>query len=131
MREQVITREVIANPKSKYGNAKSATRHFITQRITGAINIVFLGFLLFLVVRLAGQDRVDMVATIGHPVVGIIFAALLAIVCVHMRIGMRETIDDYVTEAALNRFSLMLNTMFCLIVGIVGVVSILKLVFWG
>ena len=131
MREQIITRDIIANPKSKYGNAKSATRHFITQRITGAINIVFLGFLLFLVVRLAGQDRVDMVATIGHPAIGIPFAVLLAIVCVHMRIGMREIIDDYVTEAALNRFSLMLNTMFCLIVGIVGVVSILKLVFWG
>ena len=51
MREQIITRDVIANPKSKYGDAKASTRHFITQRVTGAINLVFLLLLLYLVMQ--------------------------------------------------------------------------------
>ncbi|MDB5612404.1 MAG: sdhD, partial [Devosia sp.] len=51
MREQVITRDVVANPKSVYGDKKASTRHFITQRVTGASNIAFLLLLLFIVMR--------------------------------------------------------------------------------
>jgi succinate dehydrogenase / fumarate reductase membrane anchor subunit len=130
MQEQVITREVIANPKTKYGDAKASTRHFITQRLTGAINVLFIGFLVFIVVRLAGQDRPDMVAVIGNGFVGIPFAVLLAIVTVHMRNGMRDTLEDYLS-GSIYSLAMRLNTAFCLVVGLAGVVSILKLVFWG
>ena len=130
MREQIITRDVIANPKSKYGDAKASTRHFITQRVTGAINIVFLLLLLYLVMQLAGQDRVDMVDTIGNGWIGIPLAALLVIVTVHMRNGMRDTLEDYFAGRVFSLL-MMLNTMFCIIIAVVGVASILKLVFWG
>ena len=130
MREQIITRDVIANPKSKYGDAKASTRHFITQRVTGAINILFLLLLLYLVMQLAGQDRVDMVATIGNGWIGIPLAALLVIVTVHMRNGMRDTLEDYFAGRVFSLL-MMLNTMFCIIIAVVGVASILKLVFWG
>lgn len=130
MQEQVITREVIANPKTKYGDAKASTRHFITQRLTGAINVLFIGFLVFIVVRLAGQDRTDMVAVIGNGFVGIPFAVLLAVVTVHMRNGMRDTLEDYFSGRVYSLLML-LNTLFCLAVGLSGVFCILKLVFWG
>lgn len=130
MQDQVITRETIANPKSKYGDAKASTRHFITQRVTGAINIVFLGLLLFVVVKLAGQDRVDMVATIGSGWIGIPLAVLLVVVAIHMRNGMRDVLEDYFAGAAYRRY-MMLNTLFCLVIAVVGVAAIFKLVFWG
>ncbi len=130
MREQVITPQVIANPKSKYGNAKASTRHFITQRLTGAINIAFLGLLLFVVVQLAGQDRSDMVATLGNFWIGVPLALLLVIVTVHMRNGMRDTLEDYFAGRTY-QLLMMLNTMFCMLIALVGVASILKLVFWG
>jgi succinate dehydrogenase / fumarate reductase membrane anchor subunit len=130
MREQIITRDIVANPKSSYGNKKSSTWHFITQRTTGAINIAFLLLLLFIVVRLAGQDRPDMVAVIGNGWIGIPLAALIAIVAVHMRNGMRDTLEDYF-HGRMYRLLMMLNTLFCLIVGAVGIISVLKLVFWG
>jgi succinate dehydrogenase / fumarate reductase, membrane anchor subunit len=130
MREQIITRDVIANPKSKYGDAKASTRHFITQRVTGACNIVFLLLLLYVVMQLAGQDRVDMVATIGNGWIGLPLAVLLVIVTVHMRNGMRDTLEDY-TAGRVFSLLMMLNTMFCIIIAVLGVASILKLVFWG
>ena len=130
MREQVITRDTVANPKSKYGDAKAATRHFITQRVSGAINIAFLGLLLFVVVRLAGQDRPDMVAVIGNGWIGIPLAVLLVIVTLHMRNGLRDTLEDYFRGRAYSLY-MMLNTMFCIAIAAVGVISILKLVFWG
>jgi len=131
MREQVITTNVVANPKSHYGNARSATRHFIVQRLTGACNILFLGLLLFVVVRLAGQDRADVVALLGQWYVGLPFALLVAIACVHMRIGMREVVEDYVHDPRLHRLALSLNTFVVLAVGAVAVGSLVKLVFWG
>ncbi|UJW84238.1 succinate dehydrogenase, hydrophobic membrane anchor protein [Devosia sp. SL43] len=130
MREQIITRDMVANPKSAYGDKKASTRHFITQRLTGAINIAFLILLLFVVVRLAGQDRPDMVAVIGNGWIGIPLAILLVIVTIHMRNGMRDTLEDYL-HGRLYRFAMLKNTLFCIIIGLVGVVSILKLVFWG
>jgi succinate dehydrogenase / fumarate reductase membrane anchor subunit len=131
MRETVITKDMIADPNTRYGNGRSATRHFIVQRVTGAINVLFIAFLVFIVLSLAGEDRGDVVAVIGNPLIGVPFAILFAIVCVHMRIGMREIIEDYVHETRTNRLSLSLNSFFALAVGLVGAVSILKLVFWG
>ena len=130
MRETVITRDMIANPKTKYGRAKASTRHFLTQRVTGAINIAFLVFLLFIVVRLAGQDRVDMVAVLGNAWVGLPLAALVVIVTVHMRNGMRDTLEDYFA-GSLYRLLMLLNTLFCILVAVAGVAALLKLVFWG
>jgi len=130
MREQIITRDTVANPKSVYGDKKASTRHFITQRLTGAINIAFLLLLLFIVVRLAGQDRPDMVAVIGNGWIGIPLAILVAIVAIHMRNGMRDTLEDYF-HGRTYRLYMMVNTMFCLAVAMVGIISIFKLVFWG
>lgn len=130
MRETPITRDMVANPKTKYGSARASTRHFMTQRLTGAINIAFLALLLFVVVRLAGQDRTDMVAVLGNGWVGIPLAALIGIACIHMRNGMRDTLEDYV-HGRMYRLLMMLNTLFCLAVGAAGILSILKLVFWG
>jgi len=121
---------VVANPKTKYGNARASTRHFITQRVTGAINIVFIGFLAFIVLRLAGQDRTDMVATIGNAWIGLPLALLLVIVAIHMRNGMRDTLEDYF-HGATYRLYMLLNTAFCILIAVAGVAAILKLVFWG
>lgn len=121
---------VVADPKTKYGNAKASTRHFITQRVTGAINIVFVGFLGVIVLGLAGQDRVDMVATIGNGWVGLPLALLLVIVAIHMRNGMRDTLEDYFHGATYQRL-MMLNTAFCILIAVAGLAAILKLVFWG
>ena len=130
MREPVITPESVANPKAHYGDPKASTRHFITQRVTGLINVVFLGFLLYVVVALAGQDRADMVAVLGNGAIGIPFAVLIAVAAIHMRNGMRDTLEDYF-HGSMYRLLMLLNTLFCLIVAVAGAGAVLKIVFWG
>lgn len=130
MQNDHLSPQAIANPKVHYGDAKASTRHFITQRVTGLINIVFLALLLFIVVRLAGQDRTDMVALIGNGLIGIPLALLIAIVAIHMRNGMRDTLEDYL-HGRVYSLAMMLNTLFCLLVALVGAGAVLKLVFWG
>ena len=130
MREKIITQKTIADPRSHYGDAKASTRHFITQRLTGVSNIAFLVLLLFVVVRLAGEDRGDMVETIGSAWIGLPLALLLGIVTIHMRNGMRDILEDYF-HGRTYRLYMMLNTLFCLIIAVAGIGAILKLVFWG
>ena len=130
MREQIITRQTIANPRSHYGDAKASTRHFLLQRLSGVSNIVFLLLLLFIVVRLAGTGRSEMVSTIGSPWIGLPLALTLGILTLHMRNGMRDILEDYF-GGRIYRLYMMLNTLFCLIIAVVGIGSILKLVFWG
>ena len=127
----MIDKKIIADPQTRYGSARAATRHFMVQRLTGMANVLFLVFFTWFVMRLAGAERAEMVAVVGHPLVAVILAALVVSVVVHMRIGMREVIEDYLAEGRVNRFSLLLNDMFALGVGLLALGSIAKIVFWG
>ena len=76
------------------------------------------------------KDRVDMVAVLGNAWIGLPLAALVVIVTVHMRNGMRDTLEDYFA-GSLYRLLMLLNTLFCILVAVAGVAALLKLVFWG
>ncbi|SFZ85273.1 succinate dehydrogenase / fumarate reductase membrane anchor subunit [Devosia enhydra] len=130
MREQLITKDTIADPRTRYGAAKASTRHFMTQRVTGAINIVFLLLLLFVVVRLAGADRAGAVALIGTPWIGLPLALLIVNVAIHIRNGMRDVLEDYFAGSTYTLL-MTLTTLFSVVVGALGALCVLKLVFWG
>ena len=123
--------KTIADPNIHYGDPKAATRAFKWQRITAALNVVFLGFLIWLVVSLAGGDRAAMVATLANPLVALILGLLIVNVCIHMRIGMREIVEDYVHDPRLNRLSLGVNDIFTFFVGLAALAALIKIVFWG
>lgn len=126
-----IGTKTIADPTSHYGDAKKATRDFALQRLSGGINLVSLIFFAWLVVRIAGTERAEMLAVVGHPLVALLLALGVIVACVHARIGMQEIIEDYVHDARLNSLSLTLNSFVCLAVAAVAVGSLVKLVFWG
>lgn len=107
------------------------TGHFIKQRVTGLLNIPLIGFLIWLIVSLAGTNRAEMAATFSNPVVAILTLALLASALFHMRIGMGEIIEDYVHEPRLHNLSMTLNTGFVVIVGVIGAIAVLVLAFGG
>lgn len=111
--------------------AEKGTATFIRQRITGAINIVLVGFLIWLVVNLAGADREQMAATFANPFVSILALVLIGAALIHMRIGMYEIIEDYVHEPKLHALAKTANTVFTVIIGVIAFVSVLVLAFGG
>ncbi len=127
----MIERAAIENPKTHHGSGKKSTRHFVWQRVTGALNVLFTIFFVWFVVRLAGAERADMVGVVRNPFVAIALALLIINVCIHMRIGMREVIEDYIDEGPANRLALSANTAFAVIVALLTLLSIAKIVFWG
>ncbi|MDB5507070.1 MAG: hypothetical protein JWR75_1708 [Devosia sp.] len=127
----MIDKAVIANPRTKYGSGRGATRHFITQRLTGALNIGFTGFLIWLVFRLAGATHPEFIGIVGNPVVAILLAILIVNVVIHMRIGMREVIEDYVHDERVNRLSRLLSNFFGLAIIVLAWGALAKIAFWG
>ena len=126
-----LSTKTIADPDTRYGDGRAETRGFTIQRLTAMANVVLMLFLIWFVFRYAGSSRDAMVEAIRQPWVWIPLLVLVINVPVHMRIGMREVIEDYVHEPRLNRFSLMANTYAALVIGLVGVLSVLKIVVWG
>jgi len=120
----------IRNPRTHYGNGKAATRHFVTQRVTGAMNIVFTLFLVWLVVSLAGADAAGKLALMHSPFVAIGLMLLFVVVAIHMRNGMRDVIEDYFDKGE-HSWAMLANNAFTLFVLVAGLASLIKLVFWG
>ena len=127
----MIDKATISTPQTHYGAGKPATRLFILQRLTGALNIAFLIFFVWFVVSLAGADRAQFITTVRNPGIAVILCLLIINVCVHMRIGMREVIEDYIDEHKTNRLALTANTGFAILVAVLTVLSVAKIVFWG
>lgn len=126
-----ISEKTIATPTSHYGKAGAATWRFVVQRATGLLNIVFTIFLIWLVLRLAGADVEAMGELLANPVVAVVTGLLIISSAVHMEIGMREIIDDYVHGEGAIRATLWLNTIVAVVVAVAALIALIKLAYWG
>ncbi|HVX81178.1 MAG TPA: succinate dehydrogenase, hydrophobic membrane anchor protein [Devosiaceae bacterium] len=127
----MLDQKTISTPSSRYGSGRAATWGFIAQRITGALGIVFTIFLIWIVVRLARADTERMGELLANPVVALVTALMIISTAIHMWIGMREVIEDYVHDPALNRLSLLANAAFSILIALVTLAALVKLVIWG
>ena len=109
------------------GSARSGTEHFWHQRVTAIANLVLLVFLIFTVIRLAGEPYPVMRAYFASPF-ATVPALLLAISATfHMRIGLQVIIEDYIHAEGTKMVLLMLNTFFAAAVALTCIVSLIKL----
>jgi succinate dehydrogenase / fumarate reductase membrane anchor subunit len=129
--DNTIPEKTIANPKTHYGSGKASTWRFIVQRATAVLNVVFTIFLIWLVVRLAGADVEAMGDLLSNPVVCVVVGLMIISAAVHMEIGMREVIDDYVHGEAALKLTLAFNTLICAVVALGALAALIKLAFWG
>jgi succinate dehydrogenase / fumarate reductase membrane anchor subunit len=109
------------------GSAKGGTDHFWHQRLTAVANLVLLVFLIFTVIRLAGEPYEVMRAYFASPFVAVLALAFAISATYHMRIGMQVIIEDYVHSEGRKMVLLMLNTFFALAVALTCIVSLIKL----
>ena len=126
-----IPEKTIATPTSRYGNARGASWDFIVQRATGALNIVFAIFLIWLIVRLAGASSDQMGELLANPIVAVVTALMIISTALHMRIGMNEVIEDYVHGEGPNRLAVAANWILTIVIAVATLAALIKLVFWG
>ncbi|MBX3579211.1 MAG: succinate dehydrogenase, hydrophobic membrane anchor protein [Rhizobiaceae bacterium] len=113
------------------GSARDGTMHFWTVRVTGMALVPLTLFAVGLVFSLLGADYQTVRSVLAQPVVTIALALFVIASVEHMRLGMQETIADYIHGELLKVFTLMANTAFCYLVGAAAVFALLRIAFGG
>ncbi|MCP4391732.1 MAG: succinate dehydrogenase, hydrophobic membrane anchor protein [Gammaproteobacteria bacterium] len=110
------------------GSAKQGTHHFWHQRLTA---LLLIPLVLWLGFSLASMpvDHAMLVAWIQQPFATVLLVLLIVAAFYHAQLGLQMVIEDYVSSHAQRTISLLLTNFLCLLLGTVGVVSVLKISF--
>lgn len=121
----------LRSPLSKVkglGSAKDGTHHFWHQRLT---SLLLIPLVLWLGFSLAAMplEHVALLEWIRQPFVTVALLLLIFAVFYHAKLGLQVVIEDYVGTHSQRTLMLLLSSFLCLLIGIVGVVSVLKIAF--
>jgi succinate dehydrogenase / fumarate reductase, membrane anchor subunit len=108
------------------GSARSGTETFWHQRLTAVANVPLVIFLILSIVTHIGADYADIKAYLAQPLVAVLLLALVISAAIHMRIGLKEIIEDYV-HGGLKVVAILLATFFAVGVGLASAVAITKI----
>ena len=111
------------------GAAHHGTETFWRQRLTAVANVPLVIFLIWFVVSHAGASYEKVRECLANPIVAVLMLALIWSAAIHMRIGLREIIEDYVHTKMCKTVSLMAVTFFAALVGLASTLAILKISF--
>ena len=121
----------LSTPLSKVkglGSAKEGTTHFWRQRMTALILIPLVLWIAFSLAALP-LDHATLVSWIQQPLVSIALVLLIVSTFYHAQLGLQVVIEDYVSSHSLRTLILLGSNFLCLLFGIVGVISVLKIAF--
>jgi succinate dehydrogenase / fumarate reductase, membrane anchor subunit len=109
------------------GSAHKGTETFWRQRLTAIANIPLTIFLVFAIVTHLGASYGEMRAFIGNPVVALALLALILSAAIHMRIGLKEIIEDYVHGEGARVAAILLVTVYAVGIALASIYAIVKI----
>ena len=110
------------------GSAKDGTSHFWHQRLTSLLLIPLVLWIGFSLAALPVSHG-TLVGWIQQPFVTVGLVLLIIVTFYHAQLGLQVVIEDYVSGHSARTVTLLLSNLLCLLFGIVGVVSVLKISF--
>ena len=108
------------------GAAHHGTETFWRQRLTAVANVPLVIFLILAIVTHIGASYDEVHGFLARPLVALAFAALILSAAIHMRIGLKEIIEDYVHGGA-KVVAILLATFFAVGVGLASILAIVKI----
>jgi succinate dehydrogenase / fumarate reductase membrane anchor subunit len=120
----------MATPLSRVrglGSAHSGTETFWRQRLTAVANVPLVIFLIWSIVTHIGADYGTVKDYLARPLVAAAMLALVISAAIHMRIGLKEIIEDYVHGDGAKIAAVILATFFAVGVGLASVLAIVKI----
>ncbi|HZP08595.1 succinate dehydrogenase, hydrophobic membrane anchor protein [Methyloceanibacter sp.] len=109
------------------GTAHRGTDTFWRQRVTALANIPLTIFLILAIVSHIGSSYEEVGAYLAHPVVALAMVALIVSAAIHLRIGLKEIIEDYVHAEGFKVAAIVLATFFAYGVGLAALFAIIKI----
>ncbi len=108
------------------GSAGEGTSHFWHQRLTALLLIPLVLWAGFSVASLP-LDHTTLVSWVQQPLVTVGLLLLIMALFYHAQLGLQIVIEDYIASHAKRTLVLLLSNLLCLLFGIIGVVSVLKI----
>jgi succinate dehydrogenase / fumarate reductase, membrane anchor subunit len=112
------------------GAAKEGAGHWWSQRLT-AVALALLGvWFIASLASLGSFDYSAVTAWIARPWNAALLSIFVAVMSYHSHLGVQVVIEDYVHGAA-KTISIVLSNFFHVLVGVLGVVAVLRIAFGG
>ena len=108
------------------GSAKDGTTHFWRQRLTSLLLIPLVLLVGFSLAALP-VDHATLVGWIQQPWVSVALVLLVIVTFYHAQLGLQVVIEDYVSSHSRRTMVLLLTNLSCLLLGTIGVISVLKI----
>ncbi len=112
-----------------HGSAKEGTGHFWVQRLTAIAMVPLILWLCFSVASLPGMTQADIVAWLQSPVSAVLLILVMLVGFYHAKLGLQVVIEDYVGHHGIRTAAIILTTMLCALLAVIGVFSVLRIAF--
>lgn len=109
------------------GSAKSGTRHWWQQRVTALALFPLTVWFVVSIAALAGADHGALVTWIRMPLVAVLLVLFLGLLFYHFQLGVRVVIEDYIHHERAKILFLAALNAFAWILGLLAVLSILRI----
>ena len=113
------------------GSAREGTGHFWRIRLSSLALVPLSLFMIGWALSLRGAGYHQVREALAQPFIALAALLFILISLDHMRLGMKEIIEDYVHEEGSRLALLILNTFFCVLVGAASIFALLKISFGG
>ncbi len=115
----------------RLGSAKSGTRDFWLQRVTSVLGLPLTLGLIIIIANASGMAYDDVSANLRRPAVALLFLLAILNFCVHMHLGMKTIIEDYVRHPLVKELFLVTNIGFSATVAIAAALASLTIYIRG
>ncbi len=109
------------------GSAHRGAETFWRQRMTAVANIPLTIFLILSIVTHIGTDYATVRAYLAQPLVALAMLALVISASIHMRIGLKEIIEDYVHGEGCKVAAILAASFFAIGVALACTLALLKI----
>ena len=113
------------------GSAHHGAGTWIRERVSSLILIPLTGWGFWAASQISGSGFDGVSRWLHSPVNAALLGVTLLVGLYHMRLGLRVVIEDYVHKPFGKGALLLLNTLFCLALAVIAVVSILMVALKG
>ncbi len=113
------------------GSAHEGLAGFLALRVSACALLILTPIFIFSLLYYFAEGRSGILAWLGSPFGALTTLLFLSAVFYHMRLGMAEIVLDYIARPLTRTMLLLLNTFICLSFWLLGVLSILMILWKG
>jgi succinate dehydrogenase / fumarate reductase membrane anchor subunit len=111
------------------GAAGSGIHHWRAERITAIALVPLTIWFIYAVLHLLGAPQPAVHRFVANPVNTVLLLAMVVMTFHHMQLGLQVVMEDYIPDRKQQSIALLLNKAVALILGLLCVVSILRMAF--